>query len=83
MPAQGDEAQRLRELHDAYTWEVNAAIAEGREDLVWRLVDEYLESAMFMLTEGYGSGCTRPDCTMCASPRLARRRRRWWRGRRR
>jgi hypothetical protein len=80
MPAHGDEAHRLRELHDAYTWEVNAAIAEGREDLVWRLVDEYLESAMVMLTEGYGSGCTKPDCTMCASPRLTRRRRRqWWR----
>jgi hypothetical protein len=69
---------RLRELHDDYAWEVNAAIAEGREDLVWRLVDDYAEAALRMLADDYGSGCDRPDCAMCHRPPPPRRRRRRW-----
>jgi hypothetical protein len=68
MPARDDEADRLRELHDAYAWEVNAAIAEGREDLVWRLVDDYLVAAMREMTSAYTDACQRPDCTMCSRP---------------
>ena len=40
MPTLGDETDRLRDLHDAYSWELNAAIGEGREDLVAGLVDD-------------------------------------------
>ena len=36
-----DETERLRALHDQYVWEVNAAIAEGRGDLVAQLVADY------------------------------------------
>ena len=46
MPTLGDDTDRLSDLHDAYTWEVNAAIGEGREDLVAALVDDYLAEAM-------------------------------------
>jgi hypothetical protein len=79
VPAPGDETARLRELHDAYVWEVNAAIGEGREDIVWRLVDQYLDAAMREMTAGLGTGCDRPDCAMCARPRPTVTRRRWWR----
>jgi hypothetical protein len=80
VPAPG-ESERLRELHDAYAWEVNAAIEEGREDLVWRLVDEYLDRAVSELTDGYGTGCDRPGCAVCRRPRRERRRRWSWRRR--
>lgn len=33
------DANLLRELHDAYVWEINAAVGEDRMDLVWRLAD--------------------------------------------
>jgi hypothetical protein len=83
MPAQGDEGHRLRDLHDAYVWEVNSAIEEGREDLVWRLVDDYLVQAMAEMTGAYADACERPNCTICARPRPAhsarRFRDRWWR----
>lgn len=69
---------RLRDLHDAYVWEVNAAIEEGREDLVWRLVDDYTEAAVREMRADYASPCERPDCAMCTRPRPARRHR-WWR----
>jgi hypothetical protein len=78
MPAPGESA-RLRELHDAYAWEVNAAIEEGREDLVWRLVDDYLDRAVRELADGYGTGCDRPGCAVCVRPRPAVARRRGWR----
>jgi hypothetical protein len=81
-PVQDDtgdmSTDRLRELHDEYAWEVNAAISEGREDLVWRLVDDYVEAAMREMTGDYGSGCDRPDCTMCVRPPRPPRRR-WFR----
>ena len=35
----GDD-ERLRELHDTYAWEVNAAVGEGRLDLVSQLADD-------------------------------------------
>ena len=48
----GDSAnvrQCLRELHDTYVWQVNAAIEEGREDLVARLADRYVDEALDLL----------------------------------
>jgi hypothetical protein len=69
---------RLRELHDEYAWEVNCAVADGREDLIWRLVDDYVDAAMREMTGDYGRGCDRPDCTMCERPPRPPRRR-WFR----
>jgi hypothetical protein len=74
------EVDRLRELHDMYAWEVNAAIAEGREDLVWKLADDYLERAMRLMTEEHAGCCQCATCTefrrrSAAAPALARRRR--------
>ena len=75
--------QRLRDLHDEYVWEVNAAVGEGRDDLVQRLVDEYFDAAIQMMSELYGGACERLDCAICARPpapvRPAPRRTRWWR----
>jgi hypothetical protein len=84
MPADSDLTRRLRDLHDDYAWEVNAAIADGRDDLVWRLVDDYTDQALMMMTDGLDDACARPGCTMCARPRPTgsgpvSRRRRWWR----
>lgn len=65
MSVAGDPAARLRALHDAYVWEVNAAIGEGREDLVARLSDQYVREALEALGDELTSPCERPDCSMC------------------
>jgi hypothetical protein len=39
LPTQRDETERLRDLHEDYAWQVNAAIGEDREDLVRKLSD--------------------------------------------
>ncbi len=72
--------QQLRELHDTYTWEVNAAVGEGRLDIVWQLADEYLDKALVLMTAGESPGCGRDDCVVCLRPRPTRPapRRRWW-----
>ena len=75
----GDQEQ-LRALHDAYTWEVNAAVGEGRIDLVWELADEYLDKALELITAGEPTGCGGVDCMVCQRPREVVRRplhRRW------
>ena len=81
----GDEEQ-LRELHDRYVWEVNAAVGEGRLDLVWRLADDYFDEALLLMTSGEQMACGRPDCAVCRQQRPAdtapRRRREWFRRRR-
>jgi hypothetical protein len=58
------ETQRLRELHELYVWQVNAAVGEGRYDLVEQLADEYLEEALAELAR------SRPDGTdgACVQP---------------
>lgn len=77
----GDEKQ-LRELHDTYAWEVNAAIGEGRPDLVRQLADDFLDQALALMTAGEPAGCGRPDCAVCQGARPARApRRRGWRRR--
>ena len=75
------DQDQLLALHDAYVWEVNAAVGEGRMDLVWRLVDSYMDEALAMMSADT-SGCGRPGCTMCgraAPPTVAPHRRRWFR----
>jgi hypothetical protein len=72
----------LRELHDAYVWQVNAAVGEDRMDLVWRLADEYADRALALMTAMQPPGCGRADCVMCARPSSTltlRARRGWWR----
>ena len=63
------DAERLRELHDTYIWEVNAAVGEDRMDLVWRLADEYMDTALRMLTTAESAVCQRVDCPACAATR--------------
>jgi hypothetical protein len=68
-PAQDGMTRRLSALHDHYAWEVNAAVAEGRDDLIARLADDYLRQALqLMATEGE-TACERADCTVCGSTR--------------
>jgi hypothetical protein len=75
------EGERLQELHDLYVWEVNAAVGEGRLDLVWQLADQYVDEALDLITEGEQTGCGRTDCAVCHRPRhsapAVSRRRRW------
>ncbi|MCW2847911.1 MAG: hypothetical protein JWR90_1885 [Marmoricola sp.] len=73
------EKQQLQELHDSYAWEVNAAVGEGRIDLVWQLADAYLDQALKLITSGEPTGCGRQDCGVCERPRPTPRRRRWFR----
>ena len=76
------ETDLLRELHDAYAWKVNAAVAEGRMDLVRELADEYTDEALQLMTTHRSPGCGRPECAICAggtsSPTVPPRRRRFW-----
>jgi hypothetical protein len=79
------DSQQLQELHDSYAWEVNAAVGEGRLDLVWQLADQYFDQALALMTGGEPTGCGRADCVVCHTPRPARstaHRRRWLRRRR-
>ena len=66
------DQQRLRELHDAYVWEVNAAVGEDRLDLVWHLADDYMDRALRLLSEGEPPACGSPDCAVCSRSREMR-----------
>jgi hypothetical protein len=81
------DTDSLRELHETYIWEVNAAVGEDRMDLVWQLSDEYADKALQLMTALASPGCDRLDCVICArchraTPMPARRRwrarARWW-----
>jgi hypothetical protein len=41
---------QLRQLHDDHVERANAAVAEGREDLLQELSDSYVEQAMALMT---------------------------------
>ncbi|MFL6175581.1 MAG: hypothetical protein ACJ715_02935 [Ornithinibacter sp.] len=81
------EQHLLRELHEAYVWKVNAAVAEGRMDLVWELADEHTDEALQLMSTLGSPGCGRPGCAACNGgaprPTPPPRRRAFWRGRRR
>jgi len=70
MSADDEQAGRLRELHDAYVWSVNAAVAEGRDDLVAELADEYTVEALRIMTEHCAPACDRPDCVHVPLPQV-------------
>jgi len=85
MPTHKDETERLRELHEDYAWQVNAAVSEGREDLIGRLSDEYLLKAMqLMAGERLLAGEEASAPASLGSRRRTTRilRARWWRRRR-
>ena len=63
----GDEDHLMR-LHETYVWYVNAAVGEGRYDLVEQLADEYLDDALALLTAGGSPGCGEADCVACRRP---------------
>jgi len=65
------DTHQLQELHDAYVWEVNAAVGADRLDLVWELADDYLDAALQLLTAGEPPTCGSPDCVVCTRPRPA------------
>jgi hypothetical protein len=66
------ELHQLRELHDTYVWEVNAAVGEDRLDLVWQLADDYMDRALQLLASGESPTCGSPDCAVCTRPRDVR-----------
>jgi hypothetical protein len=41
--------RRLQELEEEYTFAVNAAVGENRDDLVEQLADEYPDAALEVL----------------------------------
>ena len=43
---------RLRELHEQYVDAVNRAVAEGRDELVVQLVDDYSDDALVLMGGG-------------------------------
>ena len=78
------DQQRLRDLHDEYVWEVNAAVGEDRLDLVGNLADDYMDRALRLLSAGEPTTCGSPDCAVCTrSPDLRPPSRRRGSGRRR
>ena len=79
-----DPGKALAELHDSSVWEVNAAVAEGREDLVRGLADDYFERSVRLMMGEEPPVCGRHDCVMCATrlpaphAATAAPRHRWW-----
>ena len=63
------ENEQPTRLHETYVWYVNAAVGEGRFDLVEKLADEYLDEALALITAGESAGCDKPDCIACRLPR--------------
>ena len=52
--ADEDVADHLRDLHDHYVEQVNMAVAEGREDLVRQLSDDYADEALLVMASSGG-----------------------------
>lgn len=46
----GELSARLTRLHDDHVERVNAAVGEGREDMLQELSDSYVEQAMTLMT---------------------------------
>jgi hypothetical protein len=49
VPEPSDIQCTLRRLHDDYVEQINMLVAEGREDLVQRLVDAYEDEALRLI----------------------------------
>jgi hypothetical protein len=84
MAGDPQQTARLRALHDDCVWRVNEAVAEGREDLIRMLSEEYLEQAVRILAADLpatGPRCGREGCGVCGAARPAPQHRRRWSGR--
>ncbi|MGZ4615912.1 MAG: hypothetical protein ACXV4A_10140 [Actinomycetes bacterium] len=51
MTAPSTLTAELRELHEDYTWEVNAAVARNEDRVVERLSGEFTERALRLISE--------------------------------
>ena len=66
LPVEPDQVRRLRELHETYVWKVNAAVGEGRDDLIRRLARDFTDEALRLITDDADNEpCRRPDCPVC------------------
>jgi hypothetical protein len=70
MPADPRQTARLRELHEDYAWKVNAAIAEGRDDLIDALCEEYADEAVRLITGTPPGGPSPPPSPPPPPPRF-------------
>ncbi|MGZ4589975.1 MAG: hypothetical protein ACXV2I_04195 [Actinomycetes bacterium] len=53
MTAPSTLTAELRELHDDYAWEVNAAVARNEDRVVERLSGEFTERALRLISERF------------------------------
>lgn len=47
--AEGPLDADLNELHDAYVWQVNAAVSAGGDDLAWGVAQDFPDEALELL----------------------------------
>jgi hypothetical protein len=83
MPADRERTARLRELHEDFAWKVNAAVAQGREDLIRQFSGEYVEEAVRILADGSppaGGAHARESSDPCGPRSTPPLRRGRWRG---
>jgi hypothetical protein len=59
--------RRLQMLHEHYVWEVNSAVAEGRDDLIERLIDDFLRRSMHLMAGDRQRACGREVCGVCSA----------------
>ena len=83
LPVEPNQVRRLRELHETYVWKVNAAVGEGRDDLIRRLGRDFTDEALRLITDhADNEPCRRPDCPVCTRRRPvgtgSARLRSWW-----
>jgi hypothetical protein len=52
--------ERLRLLHEHYTWQINAAVAEGRMDLVRELTNNCQDEALALMLAAEGDTSSQP-----------------------
>ena len=53
--------ERLRLLHEHYTWQINAAVADGRMDLVRELANDCQDEALALILAAEGETSSWPN----------------------
>jgi hypothetical protein len=56
MTAPVSPADELRELHEDYVWEINAAVGRGEDHIVDRLARRYTEAALRLICKQRQAG---------------------------
>lgn len=51
MTVPNSSTAELRELHEDFTWEVNAAVGRGEDRIVERLAREYTDRALRLIVD--------------------------------